>query len=849
EGAGHSNDSANQTIAQNIAHPADVSLFINGHNHQYVHCHIPAGNEGVPAGGEANHVTAGGGGAPLYAPDSGAPYYVAGEASYHYVRFDISGDTLTSTAYRLDGSIIETFTIQDDDTVDVRVSTSADDVEERLSDGAMYLTSTDIELGDDLELIGEQSEGLRFQNVAIPQGATITSAYLEFETDEVGSTPTIIEIRAQAADNAPVFSTANYDLTSRPTTSAFVVWDIPAWNIVDQKHQSPDLASVVQEVVNRPGWNANNSIVFVITGTGTRTAEAYDGEPDAAARLHVEYTVPSVDVWVSTSADDVEERLSDGAMYLTSTDIELGDDLGLIGEQSEGLRFQNVAIPQGATITAAYLEFETDEAGSTPTIIDIRAQAADNAPVFSAANYDLTSRPTTAAFVVWDIPAWNTVDEKHRSPDLAAMVQEVVDRPGWSSNNSMAFVITGTGTRTAEAYDGEPDAAARLHVEYLEISVDDNYEQNDTWPAATDPLGNGGQWELTWLSSIDGPGFQSDDDWYQIAVTPVHEWVFVACGFSHTQGNIDIALHDSAGTFLTSSTSTTDNEFLYYKVDGPGTYYMRAYGDNAGNVYDLVWVDLWSDDPYEPGPYPLPELTWLSSIDGPGFQYDSDWYQISVTAGSERVFVACGFSHAQGNIDIALYDSFGTLLTFSVSTTDNEFIDYTVAGPGTYSIRVYGDNTGNAYDLAWVDLLVAAAAGQHNPLANAFPETPEQEDVHRLEAPDLPGLQLANSYVNSWNGQVTDLDFDSEQDVTTYTLRTDVHEPFSTLYVDDDETDYESVDVSLTLPVCCDADRLVDARVWETRPLLKYKDVTKGILYEWADRLAQKSQAGHRVSA
>jgi hypothetical protein len=69
-----------------------------------------------------------------------------------------------------------------------------------------------------------------------------------------------------------------------------VTWDIPAWTTVNQKHQSPDLSTVVQEVVGRTGWNANNSLVIIITGSGERTAESYNGEPAAAPLLHVEYS-------------------------------------------------------------------------------------------------------------------------------------------------------------------------------------------------------------------------------------------------------------------------------------------------------------------------------------------------------------------------------------------------------------------------------------------------------------------------------------------------------------------------------------------------------------------------------
>jgi len=42
--------------------------------------------------------------------------------------------------------------------------------------------------------------------------------------------------------------------------------------------------------VGRSGWVSGNSVVLIITGSGKRVAEAYDGAPAAAPVLHVEYT-------------------------------------------------------------------------------------------------------------------------------------------------------------------------------------------------------------------------------------------------------------------------------------------------------------------------------------------------------------------------------------------------------------------------------------------------------------------------------------------------------------------------------------------------------------------------------
>ena len=33
----------------------------------------------------------------------------------------------------------------------------------------------------------------------------------------------------------------------------------------------------MQEIVNRAGWNSGNAMVFIITGTGVRTAESFEG--------------------------------------------------------------------------------------------------------------------------------------------------------------------------------------------------------------------------------------------------------------------------------------------------------------------------------------------------------------------------------------------------------------------------------------------------------------------------------------------------------------------------------------------------------------------------------------------
>jgi hypothetical protein len=81
-------------------------------------------------------------------------------------------------------------------------------------------------------------------------------------------------------------------VSSRPRTSATVAWSPAAWSTVGQRataQQSPDLSAVLQQVVSRAGWAAGNAVALVVTGTGTRTAVAFEKSAANAPVLHVEY--------------------------------------------------------------------------------------------------------------------------------------------------------------------------------------------------------------------------------------------------------------------------------------------------------------------------------------------------------------------------------------------------------------------------------------------------------------------------------------------------------------------------------------------------------------------------------
>jgi hypothetical protein len=171
------------------------------------------------------------------------------------------------------------------------------------------------------------------------------------------------------------------------------------------------------------------------------------------------------EVRVSSSTDDAEERAS-GSVSLTSSDLELVTDGS---PQTIGLRFAGIEVPRGAVIVDAYIQFQTDEKDSGATTLEIRGEATGDAATFSSTAFDISSRFLTSASEAWSLSPWDVVGEAltaQRTPDLTAVVQEIVDLGDWSATSAMAFVITGSGKRVAESFDGVSTAAPLLHIEY-----------------------------------------------------------------------------------------------------------------------------------------------------------------------------------------------------------------------------------------------------------------------------------------------------------------------------------------------------------------------------------------------
>ena len=186
------------------------------------------------------------------------------------------------------------------------------------------------------------------------------------------------------------------------------------------------------------------------------------------------YTLPApatqqvcTSTYVKEGADDVEQSVITGTVSMDGRDLELTMDIANNRNQVVGIRFQQVAIPPGANIIAAMLEFHSRRDHDEPTSLAIHGVAADHAPAFGMEPFAVSALPQTTAAVTWDnVVPWLTLGYPEPSPDVSAILQEIVDRPGWRSGNAVSFIIAGSGVRNTHAYEDKPDRVVGLTFKY-----------------------------------------------------------------------------------------------------------------------------------------------------------------------------------------------------------------------------------------------------------------------------------------------------------------------------------------------------------------------------------------------
>jgi hypothetical protein len=202
-------------------------------------------------------------------------------------------DEIEADGWTINKGNVWSFTIVDTMTLEVQVSSSRDDG---------YVSNEDLQnLSGEYLKVGASNfaslpyymSGMVFRNVAIPRGVEIVSAHLKIRSYNSRLTDIVYgKIEAEATGDADGFG-GSHDIGSMPVTSASVNWDhYDPWS-ENTWYESPDIATVIQEVIIPRGWSPGNSLAILYSTRqsegGYRNFSSFDRGGDYAPKLEITY--------------------------------------------------------------------------------------------------------------------------------------------------------------------------------------------------------------------------------------------------------------------------------------------------------------------------------------------------------------------------------------------------------------------------------------------------------------------------------------------------------------------------------------------------------------------------------
>ncbi len=175
-------------------------------------------------------------------------------------------------------------------TVDVQVGASGDD-----GRTAGTLTDTDDFLATGGVGGTDGNAFLMFRNISIPNGATINVAKMQLNGKDSNNdgAELFTNIYMEDVDN-PTVPTSVADYNGRARTTAFTAWDEDEL-LVGVYNDSPDIGTVVKEIVDRGGWVSGQYMQIlwdndVSTDNKWYRPKTYDHADNVPPKLHIEWS-------------------------------------------------------------------------------------------------------------------------------------------------------------------------------------------------------------------------------------------------------------------------------------------------------------------------------------------------------------------------------------------------------------------------------------------------------------------------------------------------------------------------------------------------------------------------------
>jgi hypothetical protein len=208
-----------------------------------------------------------------------------------------------------------------------------------------------------------------------------------------------------------------------------------------------------------------------------------------------------ISIAITDDNDDAEECKAEivgesevlGEMDMSSSDLELQFDHT---PQYVGLLFRNVQLAKDDTVEGAYIQFQVDaiSAGKTDAAIDLIIYGALEASVDSIRDvpFDISSHAVRTDSVSWSPPPSVAVGDRgeaERTPDISAIIEQIVAQEGWVAGNNILLVVTGDVAQV-EDKNREVEAGPGADAPTLYYARDFDRAETTVWdpPTVSDGL-------------------------------------------------------------------------------------------------------------------------------------------------------------------------------------------------------------------------------------------------------------------------------------------------------------------------------------------------------------------------
>lgn len=418
--------------------------------------------------------------------------------------------------------------------------------------------------------------GTIFRNLDIPKNAKIINAYLEYTHADYYNTENQSDVEIVIEDNPKVsnYSSSAYSKNNVISRDLYNLGETEnvgkiSWLPLQSKprytkEQSPNIAPLIQAMVNHNKWNQNNNAINLIARgidggrKGFAVFYTHDAWNDGAAKLIVEYQ------------DQVNNtqtfRNSDG---IVSTQSNIGDEYNTVG-----LNFSNIQIPSSVDIDNAYLEIHPIQSSNSGQI-KVKLIKTDDSYSITNNPYDITSREVVDIFTHY---ISNMESGKPYRIDLSDSLENYIKEDNWCGGSSIMITLESEDISGFKSFESNEETRPRLFAKYAGGGSEDSCG-----------LASG----VTSVSSINDDGYVNSrgNNFTNQSTLLIGGGNTTALRFENLELSSQDVVSEAYVEFSSALTSSTNFELMVYadvsNNNNPESYYNtngNSISDRIGNL-------------------------------------------------------------------------------------------------------------------------------------------------------------------------------------------------------------------------------------------------------------------------